>query len=141
MDYIAVGGFPDTAENCRRRDQTYPLGKQDSHPNVIQIWNVHCGTDEEGTLQGDPDVYMALCILHGYGAVLDMKWCPNGNLMEAVRWTLKMMQTACLSYTTHGMYADARTMAYLGHGTWEPGAFGYFGRHFLRRNDSDIQYS
>ncbi|KAF9390209.1 hypothetical protein CPC16_005255 [Podila verticillata] len=83
MDYIAVGGFPDTAENCRQRDQTYPLGKQDSHPNVIQIWSVNCETDEEGTLQGVPDVYMALCILHSYGAVLDMKWCPSGNLMEA----------------------------------------------------------
>ncbi|KAG0351503.1 hypothetical protein BG005_009010 [Podila minutissima] len=83
IDYIAVGGFPDTAENCRRRDQTYPLGKQDSHPNVIQIWSVHCDTNEEGILQGDPEVYMSLCILHNYGAVLDMKWCPNGNLMDA----------------------------------------------------------
>ncbi|KAF9310853.1 hypothetical protein BG003_008034 [Podila horticola] len=83
MDYVAVGGFPDTAENCRQRDQTYPLGKQDSHPNVIQIWSVHCDTNEEGMLQGDPEVYMALCILHSYGAVLDLKWCPNGNLMEA----------------------------------------------------------
>ncbi|KAG0088312.1 hypothetical protein BGZ92_006314 [Podila epicladia] len=82
-DYIAVGGFPDTAENCRRRDQTYPLGKQDSHPNVIQIWSVHCDTNEEGALQGEPEIYMSLCILHNYGAVLDMKWCPNGNLMEA----------------------------------------------------------
>lgn len=54
---------------------------------------------------------------------------------------IEMMQIACLSYTTHGRYADARTMAYLGHGTWEPGAFGYFGSHFLGRNDSDIQYS
>lgn len=92
MDYVAVGGFPDTAENCRQRDQTYPLGKQDSHPNVIQIWSVHCDTNEEGMLQGDPEVYMALCILHSYGAVLDLKWCPNGNLMEAVRWTLEKMQ-------------------------------------------------
>ncbi|KAG0019666.1 hypothetical protein BGZ81_009635 [Podila clonocystis] len=99
MDYIAVGGFPDTAENCRRRDQTYPLGKQDSHPNVIQIWSVRCDTDEEGILQGDPEVYMSLCILHSYGAVLDMKWCPNGNLMEAGTEPGSLMRLGILAAT------------------------------------------
>ncbi|KAG0029496.1 hypothetical protein BGZ82_007940 [Podila clonocystis] len=99
MDYIAVGGFPDTAENCRRRDQTYPLGKQDSHPNVIQIWSVRCDTNEEGILQGDPEVYLSLCILHSYGAVLDMKWCPNGNLMEAGTEPGSLMRLGILAAT------------------------------------------
>lgn len=32
-------------------------------------------------------------------------------------------------------------MAYIGHGTWEPDAFGYSSRHVLGRNDPDIQHS
>ncbi|KAF9193422.1 hypothetical protein BGZ50_007494 [Haplosporangium sp. Z 11] len=83
MNYIAVGGFPDTAENCIARDQLYPLGKQDAHPNVIQIWKVNCSTNDEGELQGQSEAYLAMCILHPYGAVFDLKWCPTGNILEA----------------------------------------------------------
>ncbi|KAK3810381.1 MAG: hypothetical protein J3Q66DRAFT_66054 [Benniella sp.] len=81
--YIAVGGFPDTAENCNARDQLYPLGKQDAHPNIIQIWTMNCKTNDEGELQGDPHASLDLCILHSYGAVFDLKWCPTGGYMEA----------------------------------------------------------
>ncbi|KAF9169181.1 hypothetical protein BGX21_003537 [Mortierella sp. AD011] len=79
--YVAVGGFPDTAENCIARDQLYPLGKQDAHPNVIQLWNMNCESDENGQLQGEAKSYLAICILHSYGAVLDLKWCPTGCFM------------------------------------------------------------
>jgi hypothetical protein len=84
MDYIAVGGFPDTDENCQMRDQLYYLGKQDPHPNIIQLWSMNCDSNNEGELQGKPDAYLALCILHSYGAVFDLKWCPYGNWMKAV---------------------------------------------------------
>lgn len=84
MDYVAVGGFPDTDENCQMRDQLYYLGKQDPHPNIIQLWSVNCDSNNEGELQGKPDAYLALCILHSYGAVFDLKWCPYGNWMGAV---------------------------------------------------------
>ncbi|KAF8945084.1 hypothetical protein BGZ47_003269 [Haplosporangium gracile] len=83
IDYVAIGGFPDTAENCIARDQLYPLGKQDSHPNMIQIWSMNCNTNDQGELQGNPETYLSLCILHSYGAVLDLKWCPTGGLMDA----------------------------------------------------------
>ncbi|KAF9901911.1 hypothetical protein EC991_005559 [Linnemannia zychae] len=83
MDYIAIGGFPDTAENCIARDQLYPLGKQDAHPNMIQIWSMNCNTNDQGELQGSPKTYLALCILHSYGAVFDLKWCPTGGYMNA----------------------------------------------------------
>ncbi|KAF9996841.1 hypothetical protein BGZ65_007578, partial [Modicella reniformis] len=46
-NYVAIGGFPDTAENCNARDQLYPLGKQDAHPNIIQIWNMNCNTNDQ----------------------------------------------------------------------------------------------
>ncbi|KAF9124944.1 hypothetical protein BGW39_007775 [Mortierella sp. 14UC] len=83
MDYVAIGGFPDTAENCIARDQLYPLGKQDAHPNMIQIWSMNCNTNDQGELQGSPQTYLALCILHSYGAVFDLKWCPTGGRMDA----------------------------------------------------------
>ncbi|KAF9313856.1 hypothetical protein BGZ91_006148, partial [Linnemannia elongata] len=83
MDYVAIGGFPDTAENCIARDQLYPLGKQDAHPNMIQIWSMNCNTNDQGMLQGNPETYLSLCILHSYGAVLDLKWCPTGGFMGA----------------------------------------------------------
>ncbi|KAG0053577.1 hypothetical protein BGZ83_000861 [Gryganskiella cystojenkinii] len=82
-DYVAIGGFPDTDESCQHRDQLYYLGKQDPHPNLIQIWSLNCNTNQEGELQGKPDAHLALCILHSYGAVFDLKWCPYGNWMEA----------------------------------------------------------
>ncbi|KAG0199846.1 hypothetical protein BGX33_011360 [Mortierella sp. NVP41] len=82
MDYVAIGGFPDTAENCISRDQLYPLGKQDAHPNMIQIWTMNCNTNDQGELQGDPQTYLSLCILHSYGAVFDLKWCPTGGFMQ-----------------------------------------------------------
>ncbi|CAO3566070.1 unnamed protein product [Mortierella alpina] len=81
--YVAIGGLPDTAENCIDRDQLYPLGKQDAHPNIIQIWSMNCNTNEQGELRDDPKAYLALCILHSYGAVFDMKWCPEGSFKEA----------------------------------------------------------
>jgi hypothetical protein len=84
MDYVAIGGFPDTAENCIARDQLYPLGKQDANPNMIQIWSMNCNINDQGELQGNPETYLSLCILHSYGAVLDLKWCPTGGLMDAV---------------------------------------------------------
>ncbi|KAG0366412.1 hypothetical protein BGX24_003706, partial [Mortierella sp. AD032] len=83
MDYVAIGGFPDTAENCIARDQLYPLGKQDAHPNMIQVWSMNCNTNDQGELQGSPQTYLALCILHSYGAVFDLKWCPTGGHMDA----------------------------------------------------------
>ncbi|KAK3834430.1 MAG: hypothetical protein JOS17DRAFT_45530 [Linnemannia elongata] len=83
VDYVAIGGFPDTAENCIARDQLYPLGKQDAHPNMIQIWSMNCNTNDQGELQGNPETYLSLCILHSYGAVLDLKWCPTGGRMDA----------------------------------------------------------
>lgn len=82
--YVAIGGFPDTAENCNGRDQLYPLGKQDVHPNVIQIWTMNCNTNDEGELRGEPNASLTLCILHSYGAVFDLKWCPTGGYMKAV---------------------------------------------------------
>ncbi|KAF9932211.1 hypothetical protein FBU30_008766 [Linnemannia zychae] len=83
MDYVAIGGFPDTAENCIARDQLYPLGKQDAHPNMIQIWSMNCNTNDQGELQGKSRASLDMCILHSYGAVIDMKWCPTGSLMDA----------------------------------------------------------
>ncbi|KAG0370199.1 hypothetical protein BGZ54_007308 [Gamsiella multidivaricata] len=80
--YVAIGGFPDTAENCIKRDQLYPLGKQDAHPNMIQLWSMNCKTNDQGELRGAPSAYLDMCILHPYGAVLDLKWCPTGGWME-----------------------------------------------------------
>ncbi|KAG0333535.1 hypothetical protein BG004_000793 [Podila humilis] len=82
-DYIAIAGFPETAQNCRQRDQSYPMGKLDSHLNIIQLWSANCTTGKGSETLERPSVHLALCILHNYGAVLDMKWCPTGNLMEA----------------------------------------------------------
>lgn len=81
--YVAIGGFPDTAENCNGRDQLYPLGKQDAHPNVIQIWSMNCNTNDQGVLQGESSASLDLCILHSYGAVFDLKWCPTGGYMKS----------------------------------------------------------
>ncbi|KAG0297838.1 hypothetical protein BGZ98_000415, partial [Dissophora globulifera] len=83
VDYVAIGGLPETAEICMTQDQIYPLGKQDAHANMIQLWSMNCRTNREGELQGEPKAHLDMCILHHYGAVLDMKWCPTGCFMEA----------------------------------------------------------
>jgi len=84
VDYVAIGGLPETAETSIAQDQIYPLGKQDAQANMIQLWSMNCKTNDEGELQGEPSAYLTMCILHHYGAVLDLKWCPTGGLMEAV---------------------------------------------------------
>ncbi|KAI8598374.1 hypothetical protein EDD21DRAFT_382653 [Dissophora ornata] len=83
VDYVAIGGLPETAETSIAQDQIYPLGKQDAQANMIQLWSMNCRTNDEGELQDEPSAYLTMCILHHYGAVLDLKWCPTGGLMKA----------------------------------------------------------
>ncbi|KAF9193717.1 hypothetical protein BGZ51_002381 [Haplosporangium sp. Z 767] len=82
-DYLAVGGFPDTAQNCEDRDLFCKIGVQDAHPNMIQIWSMNCGADMEKNSNEEPKAHLDLCIAHDYGTVMDLKWCPSGNFAVA----------------------------------------------------------
>ncbi|KAG0260587.1 General transcription factor 3C polypeptide 2 [Mortierella polycephala] len=82
-DYLAVGGLPDIAQNCENRELFCKIGVQDAHPNMIQIWSMNCRTDMNKSPIGEPKAHLDICIVHDYGTVMDLKWCPSGNFSVA----------------------------------------------------------
>jgi hypothetical protein len=68
--YLAVGGFQGTT------DRHYVIGEKKSEKGCIQIWNVGKISDENNDDIQQP--YLDLVLLHDYGYVSDLKWCPYG---------------------------------------------------------------
>ena len=58
--------------------QELTMGTQASGRGAVQIWSVRglygCSTSEEST----PTLALELAILHDYGTVLELQWCPTG---------------------------------------------------------------
>ncbi|ORX79502.1 WD40 repeat-like protein [Anaeromyces robustus] len=69
--YIAVGGFNGTT------DKHYVIGEKKSEKGCIQLWNVGKLSDENNDEIITP--FLDLIILHDYGYVSDLKWCPYGG--------------------------------------------------------------
>lgn len=61
--YLAVGGYNSTSEH-------HLFGKNNQCKNAIQIWQV--SSDVDATLPPKLD----MCILHDFGVVNELKWCP-----------------------------------------------------------------
>lgn len=71
--YLAVSGYRGCAEERVGMNDLQPTG---SYKNCIQIWKLKLSTKT----QEDP--LLDLCILHDYGVVFDLKWCPYGAYEE-----------------------------------------------------------
>ncbi|KAG0170336.1 hypothetical protein DFQ30_002631 [Apophysomyces sp. BC1015] len=72
--YLAVGGYKGALGEHHEVEDIQPDG---SYLNCIQIWRCNL------TAAGIPeDPVLDLCLVHPYGIILDMKWCPYGAYEE-----------------------------------------------------------
>ncbi|KAI8889979.1 hypothetical protein K501DRAFT_237609 [Backusella circina FSU 941] len=69
LQYLAIGGYNTTTET---HTKPQVVGE---YKNAIQIWR--CDMFFPG---GSPS--LDLCLLHDYGIVMDLKWCPLGSYEE-----------------------------------------------------------
>ncbi|KAI8377787.1 uncharacterized protein BYT42DRAFT_496756 [Radiomyces spectabilis] len=74
IQYLAVAGYRGT-EN---EHHTY-IETQTGYKNCVQIWRCQTSIHAEET-----DPVLDLCLLHDYGTVSQLKWCPYG-VYEEVR--------------------------------------------------------
>ncbi|KAI7900967.1 uncharacterized protein BX663DRAFT_438154 [Cokeromyces recurvatus] len=70
VQYLAVGGYKGNSEEHIEMNQRQPTG---AYKNCIQIWRMILSVEvpyEEPVLD--------LCLLHDYGVIFDLRWCPYG---------------------------------------------------------------
>lgn len=73
IQYLAVSGYRGSTEEHIGIDEVQPTG---TYKNSIQIWKLKLSVHE----QEDP--FLDLCLLHDYGVIFDLKWCPYGTYEE-----------------------------------------------------------
>ncbi|KAI9253231.1 hypothetical protein BY458DRAFT_443350 [Sporodiniella umbellata] len=74
VQYLAVSGYRGASEEHMGLDEIQPEGE---YQNCIQLWKLRLSARQK---QEDP--VLALCILHDFGVVYDLKWCPYGTYEE-----------------------------------------------------------
>ncbi|KAI8978439.1 hypothetical protein BDB01DRAFT_726189 [Pilobolus umbonatus] len=70
MDYLAVAGYKGTVDECIPMTHVQEKG---SYRNCIQIWKLHLSVQKHSVAP-----VLDLCLLHDYGVIYDLKWCPYG---------------------------------------------------------------
>lgn len=75
--YLAVAGYKGSITEHHGLDEILATG---SYKNAIQIWKLKLSTK-----QPSEDPILDLCLLHDFGVIHDLKWCPYGAYEEGVR--------------------------------------------------------
>ncbi|KAI7858697.1 hypothetical protein BDC45DRAFT_281178 [Circinella umbellata] len=73
--YLAISGFRGAEGEHHLYNEVYPEG---TYKNSISIWR--CELSIENT---ETDPVLDLCLLHDYGPVKELKWCPYGAYDES----------------------------------------------------------
>ncbi|KAG1461298.1 hypothetical protein G6F46_004108 [Rhizopus delemar] len=73
--YLAVGGYRGAAEEHMSMDEVQPTG---TYKNCIQIYKLKLSAKQAQT-----DPVLEICILHDFGVIYDLKWCPYGAYEES----------------------------------------------------------
>lgn len=72
---MALGGYSGTYEEHHAVGESGQSGVK----GCIQIWEVGDGVKDAGPKRtDDPVPRLALCLLHEFGCIWEMKWCPLG---------------------------------------------------------------
>lgn len=71
--YLAISGYRGSTEEHIGMNEIQPTG---SYKNCIQLWKLKLSVKE----QEDP--LLDICLLHDYGVVFNLKWCPYGTYEE-----------------------------------------------------------
>ncbi|KAI8349210.1 hypothetical protein EDC96DRAFT_448633 [Choanephora cucurbitarum] len=74
--YLAIAGYRGSVEEHTGFDETQPTG---TYKNAIQIWNLNLSTQLPSK-----SPFMDLCLLHDFGIIHELKWCPYGAYQEDV---------------------------------------------------------
>jgi WD40 repeat protein len=74
IQYLAIGGYRGSTEEHIGMEEYQPTG---TYKNCIQIWKLRLSVQQT---QEDP--ILDLCLLHDYGVIYDIKWCPYGTYEE-----------------------------------------------------------
>ncbi|KAI7882810.1 uncharacterized protein EV154DRAFT_428336, partial [Mucor mucedo] len=73
IQYLAVTGYRGSTEEHIGIGDIQPTG---TYKNAIQIWKLSLSVHE----QVDP--VLDMCLLHDFGVIFDLKWCPYGTYQE-----------------------------------------------------------
>lgn len=76
--YLAISGYRGSVEEHIGMNEIQPTG---SYKNAIQIWKLKLSTKS----QQDP--LLDVCLLHDFGVVFNLKWCPYGVYEEETSTT------------------------------------------------------
>ncbi|CEP11389.1 hypothetical protein [Parasitella parasitica] len=68
--YLAVAGYKGTVSEHHELDDIQATG---TYKNAIQIWKLKLSTK-----QPSEDSILDMCLLHDFGVIHDLKWCPYG---------------------------------------------------------------
>lgn len=74
--YLAVSGFRGAVDEHITMDTIQPTG---SYKNAIQIWKLKLSVE-----RSSESAELDMCLLHDYGVVYDLKWCPYGTFESQV---------------------------------------------------------
>lgn len=74
---MAVSGYRGAVEEHINIGSIQPTG---SYKNAIQIWKLKLSVQPP-----QEDAVLDMCILHDFGVVYDLKWCPYGTYETEVK--------------------------------------------------------
>lgn len=74
--YLAVAGYKDTFNEHHPLDELQPTG---SYKNAVQIWKLKLSSKRPSE-----DPVLDMCLLHDFGVIHDLKWCPYGVYEDEV---------------------------------------------------------
>ncbi len=68
-------------------DDTHTVGKKYTGKNLIQVWSL-------GGMTNDQPPYLAMGMAHDLGCIWDLKWFPNGYLVQENHTRLGLLAAA-----------------------------------------------
>lgn len=74
--YLAVAGYKAAVTEHHELDEIQQTGE---YKNAIQIWRLKLSSKQP---LEDPN--LDLCLLHDFGVIHDLKWCPYGAYEDEV---------------------------------------------------------
>ena len=110
IQYLAVAGYRGASEERIGLNEEQPTV---TYKNCVQLWKLKLSVKQE-----PEEPLLDVCILHDFGAVYDLKWCPYGVYEEVMRERLSF---ACAHLQTIGARRHRKWITqtrYISHGLW-----------------------
>lgn len=76
IQYLAVSGYRGSSEEHIGMNEIQPTG---TYLNSIQIWKLKLSVKQK-----QEEAVLDLCLLHDFGVIFDLQWCPYGAYEEEI---------------------------------------------------------